>query len=87
MRTMPTSCLSTGAQTLGTTCGSVTDFIWEAVMVSGIRIDRPTPSGGDYSEIVFFDDKFAIVDESEATRCVIRECKADGTLVCEAWGS
>lgn len=56
-------------------------------MASGIRIDKPTPSGGDYSEIVFFNDKHEVVDESEATHCVIRECKADGALVYETWGS
>lgn len=50
------------------------------------RIDGPTPNGGDYSEIVFFDNDGNIVDESVATRCVIRECMEDGSLVAETWG-
>ena len=56
-------------------------------MATGRRTDGPPPSGGDYSEIVFFNDKHEVVDASEATHCVIRECKADGTLVYETWGS
>ena len=50
------------------------------------RIDGPTPSGGDYSEIVYLDDSGNCVDETSATRCVIRECKLDGTLLFETWG-
>ena len=50
------------------------------------RIDEPTPKGGDYSEIYYFDSNGKIVDESKATKCVIRECKKDGTLVNETFG-
>lgn len=40
------------------------------------RVYGKTPSGGDYSEICYIDDK----------RMVIRECKEDGTLIAETWG-
>ena len=50
------------------------------------RQDGPTPNGGAYSEICYFNDAGDMVDGSEATRCVIRECAADGTLLCETWG-
>ena len=46
----------------------------------------PTPSGGDYSEIVFFNDDGDVVEEKDATCCVIRECKDDGSIVNETWG-
>ena len=51
------------------------------------RIDEPTPSGGDYSEIYYLDEKNNNVDESEASRCVIRECKKNGELINETWGN
>ena len=44
------------------------------------------PNGGDYSEIFYFDDSGNIVDESVATKCAIRECKTDGTLLNETFG-
>lgn len=40
------------------------------------RIYGATPNGGDYSELCYLD----------GGRVVIRECKADGTLICETWG-
>ena len=53
------------------------------------RVDEPTPNGGDYSEIIYeiiyMDDNFDVVDEDVATKCVIRECTADGSLVCETF--
>ena len=51
------------------------------------RINEPTPSGGAYSEIHYFNDAGESVDESVATKCVIRECTADGTLINEIWGT
>lgn len=51
------------------------------------RIDGPTPSGGDYSEIFYFDNAGKPVDAEKATRCYIRECKKDGTLVNEIHGN
>lgn len=51
-----------------------------------IRIDEPTPNGGAYSELVFLDENNDVVDESNATHCVIRECTEDGTTVAETWG-
>lgn len=50
------------------------------------RINEPTPNGGDYSEIYYLDEKNNNVDEKQATKCVIRECKKDGELVNETWG-
>ena len=55
-------------------------------MANHIRKKGKTPAGGDYSEIYFFDDEENIVDESVATRCIIRECLKDGTLVQETFG-
>lgn len=45
-----------------------------------------TPNGGAYSEIYFFDDNGNIVDETKATKCVIRECAENGDLIAETWG-
>lgn len=51
-----------------------------------MRINEPTPNGGDYSELLFFDKNGNIVESEEsAVKGVIRECKADGTLVSETW--
>lgn len=50
------------------------------------RIEGKTPSGGDYSEVYYFDDNNNSIDEKQATKCVIRECKKDGELVNEIWG-
>lgn len=50
------------------------------------KINKMTPSGGDYSEIYYMDDNGKIVDDSVATKCIIRECKSDGTLVKESIG-
>lgn len=55
-------------------------------MADYYRTIGPTPNGGDYSEIYFLNKNGKIVDESKATKCVIRECKADGTLVSETFG-
>jgi hypothetical protein len=51
------------------------------------RIDRPTPHGGDYSEIFYFDKAGNAVDAEHAAHCIIRECKEDGTLVFETHGN
>ena len=50
------------------------------------RYDQPTPNGGSYSEIYYFNDKGEIVDEIFATRCMIRECTKDGELLNEILG-
>ena len=55
-------------------------------MMTQIRTNEKTPNGGDYSEIFFMNDVGELVDETIATRCAIRECKADGTLVNETFG-
>ncbi len=51
-----------------------------------IRVNEKTPNGGDYSEIFFMNDAGEVVDESNATKCAIRECKLDGTLLNETFG-
>lgn len=55
-------------------------------MAKYYRTDEPTPNGGDYSEIYFLDKNGNSVDETKAVKCVIRECKKDGTLINETFG-
>ena len=50
------------------------------------KVNEPTPNGGDYSEIYYFDADGNAVDEKDATRFVIRECLKNGELICETWG-
>lgn len=50
------------------------------------RRNGKTPSGGAYSEINYMDDDHNIVDSSEATLCVIRECREDGSLIIATQG-
>lgn len=45
------------------------------------RYNRPTPNGGDYSEIFYMDDNGNYVDKKVATKAVIYECKNDGTAI------
>ena len=47
------------------------------------RIDKPTPSGGDYSYAVFLNDDWEVIDKEEATMMIVTECKNDGRVVCE----
>lgn len=56
-------------------------------MANYIRKNEPTPNGGAYSEIYFFDENGNNVDETEAVRCVIRECAENGDLINEIWGA
>ena len=51
------------------------------------RKNHPTPNGGDYSEIFYFDDDGNRVDKAVATKAVIRECKKDGTLINEIFAN
>ena len=51
------------------------------------KVIGETPNGGAYSEIYYFDAEGNNVDESKATRCVIRECTESGTLIAETWGT
>ena len=51
-----------------------------------MTINEPTPNGGDYSELLYFDKDGKVIEtEENAVRGVVRECKSDGTLVCETW--
>ena len=49
------------------------------------RRNGPTPSGGDYSEIFYFNERHEIAEPEEAVSGIIRECREDGTLVQETW--
>lgn len=61
-------------------------FLEVATVPTVQRIDEPTPNGGDYSEIIYMNDNWDVVDEDVATQCVIRECAADGSLIRETFG-
>ena len=50
------------------------------------KVIHNTPAGGVYSEIYYFDLDWNNVDEENASKCIIRECKSDGTLVKETFG-
>ena len=51
-----------------------------------MRIDGPTPNGGDYSEMFYLDANDDIVSDPKlAARGVIRECLNDGTLIGTTW--
>lgn len=56
-------------------------------MATHKRTNEPTPSGGAYSEIYFFNDAGEPVDETIATKCAIRECTQDGNLLNEIWAT
>ena len=55
-------------------------------MASYERVNEKTPCGGAYSEIYYLDDNHNVVDETVATKCVIRECDENGNLLQETWG-
>lgn len=51
-----------------------------------MRIDGPTPQGGDYSEVFYFDSNDNIVsDPDRAVRGVVRECTQEGILISSTW--
>jgi hypothetical protein len=50
------------------------------------KVIHNTPAGGVYSEIYYFDLDWNNVDEENASKCIIRECKSDGTLVQGTFG-
>jgi hypothetical protein len=49
------------------------------------RINEKTPGGGDYSEIIYLNNNNQEVDKEKATKAVIREMTADGTLINETF--
>lgn len=55
-------------------------FYWE-------RSYESTPSGGDFSEIIYLDGEGNLSTPDSATRCVIRECAKDGALINEVLGA
>lgn len=55
-------------------------------MASFERVEGETPNGGDYSEIYYMDKDGNPVDGEVAFKFVLRECKADGTLIHEIFG-
>jgi len=52
-------------------------------LITSERRDNPTPNGGDYSEIFYFDDDGNSVDKTVATKAIIKEYKKDGTVINE----
>ncbi len=55
-------------------------------MAEQIRIEGPTPSGGEYAIVTFADDDGMPADEATATRCSIVEYDASGERVAETFG-
>jgi len=47
------------------------------------RRDGPTPRGGDYSEILYFDDDGNSVDKELASRAIVKEYEKNGTVINE----
>ena len=60
---------------------SVDSIEIEEDIVTHERYNRPTPNGGDYSEIFYMDDDGKYVKKKVATKAVIYECKNDGTAI------
>lgn len=50
------------------------------------RVLEKTPSGADYSEIRFYDEKMIPCKKENATQCVIVEKMNDGTTVKTTYG-
>lgn len=50
------------------------------------RDNNPTPHGGAYSEIHYFDENGKYVEPEKAKRCIIRECDKDGNTIFETHG-
>jgi hypothetical protein len=57
------------------------------VSMKSKRILEKTPNGGDYSEIFYFDKDGKPAEKSKAVKCIIRECKANGELINEIFGT
>ncbi|MCC8152957.1 MAG: hypothetical protein LIP01_01310 [Tannerellaceae bacterium] len=55
--------------------------------ITSERIDGPTPSGGDYSEIYYQDAAGNPIDKEKAVTAIIRECSVDGELINETFAS
>ena len=55
-------------------------------MATHERVNEKTPSGGDYSEIFYLNEKHDLVEPENATECIIHECLADGTLIHTTYG-
>ena len=50
------------------------------------KIIEPTPNGGAYSEIYYLDENGQAINCENAVKCIIRECKEDGELLCQTYG-
>lgn len=57
------------------------DNVEENKEITHEKFIKPTPHGGDYSEIFYMDDDGNYVDKKKATKAVIYECKNDGTAI------
>lgn len=49
--------------------------------------NRVVNADGSYSEIFYMDDEGNACDKNEATKCIIRECDANGGLLQEVFGT
>lgn len=49
--------------------------------------NRLVNADGNYSEIFYMDDEGNACDKNEATKCIIRECDANGVLLQEVFGT
>lgn len=51
-----------------------------------MRIDKKTPSGGDYSIMYYLDDDGNEVPKEKATNAIINEYKKNGDLINSTYG-
>jgi hypothetical protein len=51
------------------------------------RRDGPTPKGGDYSEVFYFDNNGNSVDKDVASKVIVKEYKSDGTVINEVFAT
>ena len=51
------------------------------------KIDGPTPAGGVYMEIYYFNDKRILVDKEIASKYIIKEFSADKKLIKTTYGN
>lgn len=67
---------------------NVQDKIQEPAKIPGSyeRVELHLSSGVDYIEYYYFDDNDNPMEASKATKCLIRECATDGTVMRELWG-
>ncbi|MBR5421925.1 MAG: hypothetical protein IK115_12345 [Lachnospiraceae bacterium] len=55
-------------------------------MLGSVKLFCGKNSVADYTEISYYDDEDRLVEPDEASRILIREMLADGTVLKETWG-